>query len=154
MKSVKTLLFILAIMGVSGFELEQEKDLFSSKTRAFERCEEWKDEGRVLIYETKINIAEEASRFGIEHPEPHSLLYENDKDKLNAANARYEWNKARMDFAASNPSKKIKVSSRLYKYVPKQRLFEGYENKLIQDGSWKDEEGMRGKMQKAKQFHY
>ena len=110
MKSIKILLFILAIMGVSGFELEQEKDFFSSKARAFEKCEDWKDEGRVLIYKTKINIAEEASRFGIEHPEPHSLLYENDKDKLNAANARYEWNKARMDFAASNPSKKNKSS--------------------------------------------
>ena len=31
MKSVKILLFILAIMGVSGFELEQEKDFFHQK---------------------------------------------------------------------------------------------------------------------------
>ena len=30
MKSAKILLFILAIMGVSGFELEQEKDLRSA----------------------------------------------------------------------------------------------------------------------------
>ena len=154
MKSVKILLFILAIMGMSGFELEQEKDFFSSKARAFEKCEDWKDEGRVLIYETKTNIAEEASRFGIEHPEPHSQFHGTEKEKLKAAKDRYEWNKARIDFAARNPSKKIKVHSRLCKYVPKQRLFEGYENKLIQDGSWKDEEGMRGKMQKAKQFHY
>lgn len=154
MKSMKILLFILAIMGVSGFSLDQEKDLFSSKTRAFERCEEWKDEGRVLIYKTNINIAEEASKFEIEHPEPHSQFHGTEKEKLKAVKERYEWNKARMDFTASNPSKKINVHSRLCKYVPKQRLFEGYENKLIQDGSWKNEEGMRGKMQKAKQFHY
>ena len=32
MKSVKILLFILAIMGVSGFELEQEKDFFFIKS--------------------------------------------------------------------------------------------------------------------------
>ena len=104
--------------------------------------------------QNKLNIAEEASKFEIDHPEPHSHFHGTEKEKLKAAKDRYEWNKARMDFAASNPSKKIKVSSRLCKYVPKQRLFEGYENKLIQDGSWKDEEGMRGKMQKAKQFHY
>ncbi len=57
-------------------------------------------------------------------------------------------------FYSQQSKQKIKVHSRLCKYVPKQRLFEGYENKLIQDGSWKDEEGMRGKMQKAKQFYY
>lgn len=73
---MKVLLFILAIMGVSGFSLDQEKGLFSSKTSALERCEEWKDEGRVLIYKTNINIAEEASKFEIEHPEPQSLFTE------------------------------------------------------------------------------
>ena len=55
-------------MGVSRFKLEQEKDFFSSKARAREKREDWKDEGRVLIYETKINIAEEASRFGMNTP--------------------------------------------------------------------------------------
>ena len=40
MKSVKILLFILAIMGVSGFKLEQEKDFFSSKARAREKRED------------------------------------------------------------------------------------------------------------------
>jgi hypothetical protein len=46
------------------------------------------------------------------------------------------------------------VNSRICNYEPKEKLFVGYENKLIQEGGWKDEEGMRGKMVKVKFFRY
>jgi hypothetical protein len=46
------------------------------------------------------------------------------------------------------------VNSRICDYEPKEKLFVGYENKLIQEGVWKDEEGMRGKMVKVKFFRY
>ena len=63
---MSTLLF----MCVSGFGMDNETDFYSSKAVAFENCEEWKDKGNVVIYKTSINIAEEASRFNVEHPMP------------------------------------------------------------------------------------
>ena len=48
----------------------------------------------------------------------------------------------------------MKVHSRIYDYEPKVKVFAGYENKLIQEGTWIDEDGMRGEMIKVKSFHY
>ena len=68
--------------------------------------------------------------------------------------ALYEWNQSVQNFLASHPTKAIKVNSRICDYEPKAKLFVGYENKLIQEGGWKDEDGMRGKMVKVKSFRY
>ena len=56
-------------MGVSGSVFD-ESDLYSSKTEAFEQCEEWKDEDNVVVYPIHVNIVEVASRFNLEHPAP------------------------------------------------------------------------------------
>ena len=72
-------------MSVSGFDFENDTDVYSSKAVAFEQCEEWKDKGHVLVYNTNINIAEEASRFNIEHPKPSSVSFSSTIDKLKQA---------------------------------------------------------------------
>ena len=147
---MSTLLF----MCVSGFGMDHETDFYSSKAVAFENCEEWKDKGNVVIYKTSINIAEEASRFNVEHPMPISVSSDSIGAKLQHADRLYEWNRSVQNFLVSYPTKAIKVNSRICDYEPKEKLFVGYENKLIQEGVWKDEEGMRGKMVKVKFFRY
>ena len=57
-------------------------------------------------------------------------------------------------FFDNHPAKAIKVHSRMCEYEPKEQLFVGYENKLIQDRVWKDAYGMRGRMEKVKSFRY
>jgi hypothetical protein len=141
-------------MCVSGFGMDHETDFYSSKAVAFENCEEWKDKGNVVIYKTSINIAEEASRFNVEHPMPISVSSDSIGAKLQHADRLYEWNRSVQNFLVSYPTKAIKVNSRICDYEPKEKLFVGYENKLIQEGVWKDEEGMRGKMVKVKFFRY
>ena len=73
MRVLKILMFAVVIVSVSGFDMEIDTVLYSSKTEAFEKCERWIDQGRVIIYATDINIAEEASRFSLAHPTPLSL---------------------------------------------------------------------------------
>ena len=48
----------------------------------------------------------------------------------------------------------MKVSSRLCKYEPQKQLFVGFENNQIQEGVWKNQEGMRGRMEEVKSFRY
>ena len=73
MRWLQIFISTLLLMSVSGFDMENETDFYSSKTIAFEKCEEWKDKGNVVVYKTSINIAEEASRFNVEHPLPVSV---------------------------------------------------------------------------------
>ena len=70
MRFLKALTSIFLIMGVSGSGFDDESDLYASKTEAFEQCEEWKDEGNVVVYPIHVNIVEVASRFNLEHPAP------------------------------------------------------------------------------------
>ena len=154
MSWLKSFMSTLLFMCVSGFGMDHETDFYSSKAVAFENCEEWKDKGNVVIYKTSINIAEEASRFNVEHPIPISVSSDSIGAKLQHADRLYEWNRSVQNFLVSHPSKAIKVNSRICDYEPKEKLFVGYENKLIQEGVWKDEEGMRGKMVKVKFFRY
>ena len=65
-------MFAVLIASVSGFDMEKDTNLYSSKTEIFEECERWIDQGRVIIYATDINIAEEASRFSLAHLTPLS----------------------------------------------------------------------------------
>ena len=74
--------------GVSGSVFDDESDLYSSKTEAFEQCEEWKDEGNVVVYPIHVNIAEEASRFNLEHPAPLLISPSSTMGKLKYA---YLW---------------------------------------------------------------
>ena len=62
-------------MSVSGFDMENETDFYSSKAIAFEKCEEWKDKGNVVVYTINVNIAEDASRFNTEHPKLSSVSF-------------------------------------------------------------------------------
>ena len=145
---------IFLIMGVSGSGFDDESDLYSSKTEAFEQCEEWKDEGNVVVYPIHVNIAEEASRFNLEHPAPLSNSTGSTIDQLKYADRLYEWNQSVENFLAKHPTKAMKVYSRICEYEPKEKLFVGYENKQIQEGAWKDEDGMRGRMVEVKSFRY
>ena len=56
------------------------------------------------------------------------------------------------NFLAKHPTKAMKVSSRLCEHEPKKQLFVGYENNQIQEGVWKNEEGMRGRMEDRNLF--
>ena len=154
MRWLKIFTSSLLFFGVSGFDLDHEADFYPSRNVAFEKCEEWKDKGNVVVYKTNINIAEEASQFTVEHPVPISASSDSIYSKLKYANRLYEWNKAVQKFLVSHPTKLIKVNSRICDYEPKAKLFFGYENKLIQEGAWKDEDGKRGQMIKVKSFRY
>jgi hypothetical protein len=154
MEYLKILVLAFCIVSVSGFDLEKNEYTYSSKTEAFEECEDWKDEGKTMIYATNINIAEEASRFSLEHPTPSSHSSGSSIDQLKYADRLYEWNQSVENFLAKYPTKTRKVYSRMCEYEPNKQLFVGYENKQIQEGAWKDEEGMRGRMVEVKFFHY
>ena len=58
------------------------------------------------------------------------------------------------NFLNNHPIKAIKVHSGMCEYEPKEQLFVGYENNLIQDRVWKDAYGIRGRMEKVKSFRY
>jgi hypothetical protein len=147
-------MFAVVIASVSGFDMEKDTDLYSSKTEAFEECERWIDQGRIIIYATDINIAEEASRFSLAHPTPLSHSTGSTIGQLKYADRLYEWNQLVENFLAKHPTKTMKVSSRLFEYERKKQLFVGYENNQIQEGVWKNEEGMRGRMEEVKSFRY
>ena len=149
---IPTLAFLM--VGLSGFDFDKGTNLHSSKAEAFEECEDWKDRGNVVVYATNINIAEEASRFGLENPAPVSNSSGLTTDQLKYADRLYEWNQLVENFLAKHPTKAMKIYSRMCEYEPKEQLFVGYENKKIQDGVWKDEDGMRGRMVKVKYFRY
>ena len=149
---IPTLAFLM--VGLSGFDFDKGTSLHSSKAEAFEECEDWKDRGNVVVYATNINIAEEASRFGLENPAPISNSSGSTTDQLKYADRLYEWNQLVENFLAKHPTKAMKIYSRMCKYEPNEQLFEGYENKKIQEGVWKDEDGMRGRMVKVKIFRY
>jgi len=149
---IPTLAFLM--VGLSGFDFDKGTSLHSSKAEAFEECEDWKDRGNVVVYATNINIAEEASRFGLENPAPISNSSGSTTDQLKYADRLYEWNQLVENFLAKQPTKAMKIYSRMCKYEPKEQLFVGYENKQIQEGAWKDEDGMRGRMLKVKSFRY
>ena len=149
---IPTLAFLM--VGLSGFDFDKGTSLHSSKAEAFEECEDWKDEGGLVVYTTSINIAEEASRFGLENPAPISNSSGSTTDQLKYADRLYEWNQLVENFLAKQPTKAMKIYSRMCKYEPKEQLFVGYENKKIQEGVWKDEDGMRGRMVKVKYFRY
>ena len=121
---------------------------------SFEKCEEWKYKGNVVVFKANINIAEEASRFNVKHPKPSSVSSGLMIDKLQQADRLYEWNQSVKNFLANHPSKEIKVNSRICDYEPNLKLLVGCENKLIQHGTWKDEDGMRGMMVKVRFFGY
>ena len=154
MAFLKILALVFLMISVSGFDLEKDTTLYSSKTEAFGECEDWKDEGGLVVYTTSINIAEEASRFSLENPAPLSNSSGSTRDQLKYADRLYEWNQSVENFLAKHPTKAMKVHSRICEYEPKEKLFVGYENKQIQEGAWKDEDGMRGRMLKVKSFRY
>ena len=154
MSFLKILTLSFLMVGLSGFDYDKGIGLYSSKAEAFEECEDWKDRGNVVVYATNINIAEEASRFGLENPAPISNSSGSTTDQLKYADRLYEWNQLVENFLAKHPTKAMKIYSRMCKYEPKEQLFVGYENKKIQDGVWKDEDGMRGRMVKVKYFRY
>ena len=154
MGSLKILILTFVIVSTSGFDLGKETDLYSSKAEAFEECEAWKDAGNITIYATNINIAEEASRFSLEHPTPSSHSSGSSIDQLKYADRLYEWNQSVENFLAKYPEKTMKVYSRICEYEPIKQLFVGYENKRIQEGASKDEKGMTGRMVKVKYFRY
>ena len=146
---------LILLIGVSGFDLKQEAGLFSSKTEAFAQCEDWKDEGKAIVYQVEINIAEAASRFSLDHPAPKPVSSASSvKEKLEYADKVYQWDQSVENFLAKQPKKTIKVHSRLCEYEPRNQAFIGYENKLIQEGTWKNEDGMRGHMVGVKSFRY
>lgn len=142
------------MVGLSGFDFDKGTGLYSSKAEAFKECEDWKDSGNVVVYATNINIVEEASRFGLENPAPISNSSGSTIDQLKYADRLYEWNQLVENFLANHPTKAIKMYSRMCEYEPKEKLFVGYENKKIQDGVWKDEDGMRGRLVKVEYFRY
>ena len=142
------------MVGLSGFDFDKGTSLYSSKAEAFEECEDWKDRGNVVVYSTNINIAEEASRFGLENPAPVSNSSGSTIDQLKYADRLYEWNQLVENFIAKHPTKAMKIYSRMCEYEPKEKLFVGYENNKIQERVWKDEDGMRGRMVKVKYFRY
>ena len=142
------------MVGLSGFDFDKGTSLYSSKAEAFEECEDWKDSGNVVVYATNINIAEEASRFGLQNPAPTSHSSGSTIDRLKFADRLYEWNQLVENFIAKHPTKAMKIYSRMCEYEPKEKLFVGYENNKIQEGVWKDEDGMRGRMVKVKYFRY
>ena len=150
----RILILTFVIIGASGFDLKKDIGLYSSKTEAFEECEEWKDAGIEIINTTNINIGEEASRFSLENltPSPHSSG--SSIDQLKHADSLYEWNQSVENFLAKYPAKTMKVYSRICEYEPIKQLFVGYENKRIQEGASKDEKGMRGRMVEVKYFRY
>ncbi len=154
MRWLKILTSTLLVFAVSGFDLNNETDFYPSKKVAFEKCEDWKDKGNVIVFKTTINIAEEASRFTAEHPVPISASFDTTTAKLQHAERLYEWNKLMQTFLIRHPTKSIKVNSRICEYEHKTKLFLGYENKQIQEGAWKDENGKRGQMVKVKSFRY
>ena len=154
MRFLKILTLAFLIVGLSGFDFENGTGLYSSKAEAFEECEDWKDSGNVVVYATNINIAEEASRFGLQNPAPTSHSSGSTIDQLKYADRLYEWNQLVENFLAKHPTKTMKVSSRLCDYEPKKQLFVGYENNQIQEGVWKNEQGMRGRMEEVKSFRY
>ena len=98
MSFLKILTSIFLIIGVSGSVFDDESDLYSSKTEAFEQCEEWKDEGNVVVYPIHVNIAEEASRFNLEHPAPLLISPSSTMGKLKYADRVYEWNQLVKNF--------------------------------------------------------
>ncbi|QNJ25768.1 hypothetical protein SynSYN20_01439 [Synechococcus sp. SYN20] len=150
---IPTLAFLM--VGLSGFDFDKDTGLFTSKAEAFEECEDWKDSGNVVVYATNINIAEEASRFGLENLAPTSNSSGSTIDQLKYADRLYKWNQLVENFLVKqHPTKAMKIYSRMCEYEPKEKLFVGYENKKIQDGVWKDEDGMRGRMVKVKYFRY
>ena len=154
MQVLKILMFAVVTVSLSGFDMGKDTDLYSSKTEAFEECERWIDQGLVIIYATDINIAEEASRFSIAHPTPLSHSSGSTIGQLKYADRLYEWNQLVENFLAKHPTKTMKVSSRLCEYETKKQLFVGYETNQIQEGVWKNEEGMRGRMEEVKSFRY
>ena len=154
MRFLKILTLSFLMVGLSGFDFDKGTILYSSKAEAFEECEDWKDRGNVVVYSTNINIAEEASRFGLENPAPVSNSSGSTTDQLKYADRLYEWNQLVENSLAKNPTKAMKIYSRMCEYAPKEQLFVGYENKKIQDGVWQDEDGMRGRMVKVKYFRY
>ena len=149
---ILTLSFLM--VGLSGFDFDKGTSLYSSKAEAFEGCEDWMDSGNVVVYATNVNIAEEASRFGLENPAPMPNSSGSTTDQLKNADRLYELNQLVENFLAKHPTKAMKMYSRMCEYEPKEQLFVGYENKKIQDGVWKDEDGMRGRMVKEKYFRY
>ena len=154
MRFLKILTLSFLMVGLSGFDFDKGTSLYSSKAEAFEECEDWKDRGNVVVYSTNINIAEEASRFGLENPAPVSNSSGSTTDQLKYADRLYEWNQLVENFLAKHPTKAMKIYSRMCKYEPKEQLFVGYENKRIQEGASKDEKGMTGRMVKVKYFRY
>ena len=155
MRFFKILTLSFLMVGLSGFDFDKGTSLYSSKAEAFEECEDWKDHGNVVVYSTNINIAEEASRFSLENPAPVSKSSGSTIDQLKYADRLYKWNQLVENFLVKqHPTKAMKIYSRMCEYEPKEKLFVGYENKKIQDGVWKDEDGMRGRMVKVKYFRY
>lgn len=143
------------MVGLSGFDFDKDTGLFTSKAEAFEECEDWKDSGNIAVSATNINIAEEASRFGLENLAPTSNSSGSIIDQLKYADRLYKWNQLVENFLVKqHPTKAMKIYSRMCEYEPKEKLFVGYENKKIQDGVWKDEDGLRGRMVKVKYFRY
>jgi hypothetical protein len=53
MRWLQIFISTLLLMSVSGFDMENDTDFYSSKAIAFEKCEEWKDKGNVVVYKTK-----------------------------------------------------------------------------------------------------
>ena len=96
------------IVCVSGFDLEKDTTFYSSKTEAFEECEDWKDQESLVIYATSINIAEESSRFSLENPAPLSNSSGSTRDQLKYADRLYEWNQLVENFLAKHPTKATK----------------------------------------------
>lgn len=154
MRLLKILALAFLVVGLSGFDFKKSTGLYSSKAEAFEKCEGWKDSGNVVVYAVNIDIAEEASKFTLENPAPVSNFSGSTMDQLKYADSLHKWNQLVDNFLARHPTKAIKIYSRMCEYEPKEKLFVGYENKKIQEGVWKDEDGMRGRMVKVKYFRY
>ena len=117
------------MVSLSDFDFDKDTGLFSSKAEAFEECEDWKDSGNVVVYATNVNIAEEASRFGLENPAPVSNSSGSTTDQLKYADRLYEWNQLVENFLAKHPTKAMKIYSRMCEYEPKEQLFVGFETR-------------------------
>ena len=153
MKRYAPLLLLLSL-GASGEELDQPLGFHSSKMQAFEQCENWKDNGNTVNYSSGLNMAEASAKFGVNYPEPKVMVYGNLTDKINSTSKWEQWNIAREQFLATQPSKRIRLYARTCIDKKRQNLFLGFENKLIQSGAWQDEDGLRGKPEVVKTFRY
>ena len=76
------------------------------------------------------------------------------EESKNSSSKWEQWNTAREQFLATQPSKSIRLYARTCIDKKRQNLFLGFENKLIQSGAWQDEDGLRGKPEVVKTFRY